>query len=258
MRRRDFLRVAGGFAAATCSACHGIVAHAAGQAAHWGYTGETGPENWAKLSTDYAVCGSGSQQSPIDLSGSVPAIVGDPSINWGATALNVVNNGHTIQVNTDPGSLVAISGKPFRLVQFHFHHPSEHGVAGKLFPMEAHFVHAADDGALAVLGVFLEAGADSGLAVDVIDAIWKAAPTKVGQNSVGTRIAPAHLLPADRSLYRYAGSLTTPPCSEIVTWTVYANAIQLTQAQIDTFAKAYPGNARPFQALDRRFVLSNF
>ena len=259
MKRRAFLRGAAGLGALTaCSVCNTMIARAAGKGAHWGYEGKEGPEQWGSLSKDYAACSAGREQSPIDLDSQVPAVLSDLSIEWGATSVNVVNNGHTIQANTDPGSRVVVGGKAYKLAQFHFHHPSEHAVAGKRHPMEAHFVHVADDGALAVLGVFMDGGATDGPVVDTIEAVWKVAPKTKGEAKGKGKIVPAHLLPSDRAIYRYAGSLTTPPCSEVVSWTVFATPIAVQQAQIDTFAKLFPMNARPLQAINRRFLLGNF
>ena len=255
MHRRAVLNLLAGTAAVgTCPLCLTQAAQAAESKTHWGYESHEGPAHWAELNGDYAVCGTGGEQSPIDLAGRVPAVLSDLSIDWRDTKLAVLNNGHTIQVNTEPGSAIALKGKRFDLKQFHFHHRSEHTVDGRSYDMEIHFVHAAADGNLAVLGVFVEPGD----ADDTIARIWDTMPSAVGDATADTRIAPGHLLPARRSFYRYAGSLTTPPCSEIVTWTVYAEPITLSQAQIDAFAALYPANARPVQALNRRVLLGNF
>lgn len=253
-RRTALTLLAGSAAAVACPICLAPSVRAAESQAHWGYEGHEGPANWAELSEDYAVCGAGAEQSPIDLTGRVPAVLSDLSVDWRDTKLAVVNNGHTIQVNTDPGSSITVQGKTFELKQFHFHHRSEHTVDGRSYDMEIHFVHAAADGGLAVLGVFVEPGA----ADDTIAKVWDVMPNEPGDVMADARIAPGHLLPSSRSFYRYAGSLTTPPCSEVVTWTVYAVPITCSQEQIDTFAALYPANARAVQALNRRFLLGNF
>lgn len=255
MQRRTVLSLLAGTAAASaCPICLSQSARAAESKAHWGYEGHEGPANWAELSEDYAVCGAGAEQSPIDLTGRVPAVLSDLSVDWRDTKLAVVNNGHTIQVNTDAGSKIVLKGKTFDLKQFHFHHLSEHTVDGQSYDMEIHFVHAATDGGLAVLGVFVVPGD----ADDTIAKVWDVMPGEAGEVMADTRIAPSHLLPTSRSFYRYAGSLTTPPCSEVVAWTVYADPISCSQAQIDAFAALFPNNARPVQAMNRRFLLGNF
>lgn len=144
-RRTALTLLAGSAAAVACPICLAPSVRAAESQAHWGYEGHEGPANWAELSEDYAVCGAGAEQSPIDLTGRVPAVLSDLSVDWRDTKLAVVNNGHTIQVNIDPGSKIALQGKAFDLKQFHFHHRSEHTVEGQSYDMEIHFVHAAAD-----------------------------------------------------------------------------------------------------------------
>ena len=254
MRRRNFLTSLGAAAVAGgCSLCAARIATAA-EGQHWSYEGAEGPEHWAGLSEDFKVCGAGAEQSPIDLTEPTPGVLGDVAVDWQTSKLHVVNNGHTIQANMDAGSRVLIRGKRFDLKQFHFHHPSEHLLGGNAQPMEIHFVHAAEDGALAVLGVFMVEGEEN----ETIGRVWKAMPQQKGETETDDTVVPGHLLPAGRSFYRYAGSLTTPPCTEVVTWTVYADPIEASAAQIATFAALYPNNARPAQPLNRRFLLSTF
>ncbi len=259
MKRRTFLKLSS-LSAAAFAACPNYtvdVAHAASEGG-WSYTGKTGPGHWAGLSDDFALCGSGYEQSPIDLKGRISAVLSDLAIEWKTTPLAVVNNGHTIQINTAPGSRLHLRGKVYELKQFHFHHLSEHTVNGNAYSMEVHFVHASTDGELAVIGVFLEPGAKRGPAWEVINAIWGVMPSQKGERASNIGIALTDLLPTDRSFYRYAGSLTTPPCSEIVTWTVYAKPVQVGQKQIESFAALFPNNARPIQAQHRRFLIGNF
>lgn len=220
--------------------------------ASWGYEGETGAAHWGELDASYAACRHGSEQSPIDLVDAMPATGGALAVNWRATDAEVVDNGHTIQVNTASGSTMTLEGREFALLQFHFHLPSEHTVEGRSIPMEVHFVHQAAAGDLAVIGVFMEMGG-----VDAaIDRIWDAIPNAVGEPASIVEFDPSTLLPDSLAHTRYAGSLTTPPCSEIVSWVVLDEMIAVSQAQVDAFASRYPMNARPVQDLHRRFVLS--
>jgi len=137
------------------------------------------------------------------------------------------------------------------MTQFHFHHPSEHLVDGKSFAMEAHFVHAAEDGGLAVVGVIMAAGR----ANPVFNKIVSTMPEEGPPVPADSAIDPNGLLPARRAYYRYEGSLTTPPCSETVDWLVLADRIEVAEADIARFAKLYPMNARPVQNRNRRFIL---
>src|SRR5579885_3467331 len=120
---------------------------------HWGYDGEVGPESWARLSPEFAVCGSGVRQSPVDIPPTAPLNPDDLAFDYKPSALNVVNNGHTVQVNYDPGSTLRLDGATYELAQYHFHTRSEHAFGGKLADMELHLVHRGPSGGLAVVGV---------------------------------------------------------------------------------------------------------
>ena len=219
---------------------------------HWDYSGEKGPEHWGKLDPGFSACAEGLQQSPINLAAGTRSALADIPVTYREVPLKVVNNGHTIQVNIEPGSSIAIDGKRFDLLQVHFHHSSEHLLAGRSLPLEAHFVHAAADGSLAVLGVFFEPGRHNAS----LEPIWQVMPDEVGDAGSG-RFDPTDLLPAERGYFRYYGSLTTPPCSQIVIWTVFKQALGLSQDQIAKFAAIFPTNTRPIQRLNRRFLLES-
>src|SRR3546814_936778 len=91
----------------------------------------------------------------------IPAQTGHIETAFREMPLRIVNNGHTIQVNCAPGSQSRIDGTVYDLLQFHFHHPSEHLLSGKRFDMECHFVHRSAAGGLAVLGVFIRPGVEN-------------------------------------------------------------------------------------------------
>lgn len=229
------------------------LAHQAGAPPHWGYTGADGPAHWGELSADFRTCAIGTQQTPINLTDAIKAQLGATRIDYRPIPLRVINNGHTIQVNTPPGNRLQIADKTYELRQFHFHHPSEHLLAGKAFDLECHFVHQAADGALAVVGVFIRPGRVNAS----LTPIWQAMPTEPGPERVvpGVTVDTADLLPKHRVYYRYFGSLTTPPCSEGITWTVFRTPVHASQEQIRRFAALFPLNARPVQPLNRRFLL---
>src|SRR6478736_2266372 len=148
MNRRHALKALTGLV--LCPLCASTAFAAEG--AHWTYGGSTGPDKWGDLDAASKVCSVGSQQSPIDIGGSIKAQLPPLRIAWGKTADSIVNNGHTIQVNAAEGSTLSFGGDPYALVQFHFHRPSEHLIRGKSFPMEVHFVHAHASRALAAEG----------------------------------------------------------------------------------------------------------
>jgi len=222
---------------------------------HWSYKGSTGPAAWATIEPDYGTCGIGKTQSPIDIEDAatkksdLPAI----SFDYKPSPLKIIDNGHTIQVDYAPGSSIAVQGKQYDLVQFHFHKPSEEKINGKNADMVAHLVHRDRDGKLAVVAVLLEAGGANPL----IDTVWKNVPkTKSKEHEVqGVEVNAADLLPANKAAYyTFAGSLTTPPCSEGVTWFVLKNRTSISTDEIARFAQLYPMNARPTQALNGREI----
>jgi carbonic anhydrase len=199
------------------------------------------------------MCSSGTQQSPVDLVGPVSARQPRLDIRWRKRPDTIVNNGHTIQLNCAEGDTLNVGDRSYALAQFHFHHPSEHLVDGKVFAMEAHFVHAAADGGLAVVGVFMAPGRANA----VFNKIVSTMPAEEGPPvPADPGIDPNGLLPTRRAYYRYEGSLTTPPCGETVDWLVLADRIEVSEADIARFAKLYPMNARPVQNRNRRFILS--
>ncbi len=220
-------------------------------AKHWEYEGAAGAEKWGDIDPTFKACAIGSEQSPIDLRGAVSAKIDRLTINWKPQAYPIVNNGHTIQANAAPGSTLRIGDRGYELKQFHFHTPSEHALRGARSAMEAHFVHAQPDGRLAVVGVFLTGGG----ANPAMSAIMAKAPAKLGEAKLETPIDVTTLTPKSGPLYRYEGSLTTPPCSEVVDWNVYGEPVAVAQSDIDAFKKLFPNNARPLQPLGRRYLL---
>lgn len=224
----------------------------AGEAApKWSYGGAENPTQWGRLGHDFATCEVGKNQSPIDIRNPVPGSPAKVEFNYAPSPLTVVNNGHTIQVNYQPGSTVSINGEKYELLQFHFHTPSEHEISGKAAAMELHFVHRNQKGQLAVVGVLMNEGPTN----PTIDAIWKHIPKTKGTNTVkGLTINAASLLPKSTTYFSYAGSLTTPPCSENVRWNVLAEPIQVSAEQIAAFESLYQVNARPTQPINGRAI----
>lgn len=221
---------------------------------HWTYEGEEGPEHWGELSADYVLCLDGTAQSPIDVSDATDLDLADISFNYGETALNILNNGHTIQVNTDEGSSINYNAIGYDLLQFHFHHPSEHSVDGELADMEMHFVHRdPNSGNLAVVGVLLMAGEEDNAAYADIFNNLPAEESEV--EAMDIAVALMNLLPDEQTFYTYQGSLTTPPCSEIVRWLLLDTPVYLSEAQIESFAAIFEMNARHAQELNDRDLL---
>jgi carbonic anhydrase len=221
---------------------------------HWGYSGEEGPEHWGELSSEYTACATGKNQTPINVAGMVdaelPPLVFDYKPDGGQ---EVINNGHTIQVNFVPGSTIKVDDKTFELLQFHFHSPSENHIEGKSFPMEAHFVHKDKDGNLAVLALMYTEGEEN----HELEKAWKGMPKEAGEKATLSQAVSADaLLPQNLDYYRFDGSLTTPPCSEGVRWLVLKANSTASKQQIEEFQHVmhHPNN-RPLQPLNARVIL---
>src|SRR5436190_9853945 len=247
---------------ASSTAAHASGGH--GAAPHWTYSGEGGPDEWGKLAPDFATCSVGHHQSPIDLAAAAPAAAGAQRTAFPPATLaiapaahlgNAVHNGHTIQVDFAKGDTLTIGDVPFELAQFHFHAPSEHTVAGKHFPVEIHFVHKSAAGKLAVIGVLVNEGAANAAFASIEAALPKVAGKKAPLGKIALGVGD--LLPKNHTLERYDGSLTTPPCSEQVSWFVMTTPIELSAAQIATLSTALTANSRPIQAVNGRDVVSD-
>jgi len=247
MNRRKVLKSIAGLA--LCPICLPQTLRAEG--VHWSYEGKHGPEHWGAIDAASKTCSVGTQQSPIDIADSVVAQLPALNIDWNATPTTLVNNGHTIQLNFGDGSTLTLGKEKYSLLQLHFHRPSEHLIDGKNFPMEAHFVHRNARGGLAVLGVLMNPGEANPAFAKIVQTM----PKKKGEVAADKSIDVRTLLPQRLSYYRYSGSLTTPPCSEIVDWHLLATPIAVSDADIAAFAKLYAMNARPALKMNRRFVL---
>jgi carbonic anhydrase len=248
MHRREALKLFAGLALCPLCAPKGFAADA-----HWSYEGASGPDKWGELDAASKVCSVGIQQSPVNIGETIKAQLPPLKMTWAKTADTILNNGHTIQLNMGESSTLAVGGGGnFRLVQFHFHRPSEHTVNGASFPMEAHFVHANAAGNLAVVGVLMTTGKPN----KSFNTIVLTMPNREGPPvAADPKIDPNAFLPAKRTYYRYSGSLTTPPCAETVDWLLLTDPVQVAEADINSFARLYPKNARPVQKDNRRFVL---
>jgi carbonic anhydrase len=222
----------------------------------WSYAGATGPEHWGSLDPAYAACSQGKKQSPIDFrpsdSTAAPSS-GTVEIQYHPTTVTWMNNGHTLQVN-DPthSNTIKLNNESYTLTQLHFHTPSEHTLQGRRFDMEGHLVHEGPDGKLAVIGFWIQKGQESKLFSEMLHKLPKE-PT----NQDIKLSEPLHfekLLPPDRTLYKYQGSLTTPPCTEGVSWIFIQQPISMSREQIASFKSIFPDNHRPVQPMYDRTI----
>jgi carbonic anhydrase len=213
------------------------------------YSGDSGPAFWGELSPEWSACsGAGGRQTPIDISPSenLPslAILTRLQFSLRPTAIELVNTGHTLELEYEPGSTLTFNGVVYDLLQFHFHTLSEHTVDGARYPMEQHAVFKdSRTGNLAVLGMFYKIGAPSSFLGTFTDL-----PLRKGQRVESHRtISLADSLTSTDSYFAYRGSLTTPPCSEIVTWFVLKTPAEMSQAQFEGAWRIMGNNFRPTQ-----------
>ncbi len=217
---------------------------------HWGYDGGEQPSAWGSLSPEYERCARGRAQSPValDVARMESSALSPLVVHYRPTHATEENNGHTIQDVLDPGDYLELDGARFELKSFHFHHPSEHTLNGKRYPLEVHLVHRSAAGALLVVGVLVTEGAEHPLLRVLFDHLPR------GEEKQHFTVDPAALLPTRSPYILYEGSLTTPPCTEGVTWIVLAEPLSASPDQIHRFAALFPHNNRPVMPLNGRHL----
>jgi len=214
----------------------------------WEYAGDEGPDTWFQCSAE---CG-GNSQSPINIVNAVA----DNSLSalessYQAVPVNLINNGHTIQFDYAIGSKINVNGEEYDLLQFHFHALSEHTVDDKQYPLEVHLVHQNAAGDLAVLGIFFEEGNENAYLANFTNNLPKSENQTFTSEDL---INVVDLLPTNTGYYTYSGSLTTPPCSEIVTWLVMKSPVEASNNQINAITDILGTNFRPVQATEGRQI----
>ncbi len=218
----------------------------------WSYSGKGGPSHWGSLKAEYTACSKGTRQSPINISKALGTELGPLKFKYRKSlSLTILNNGHAIQINQRKGSVLHLDGTEYDLLQIHFHSPSEHTIDNKSYPMEAHFVHRDKDGNLAVVGLMIGVGSHN----TALDTIWPVLPKTKSKAKLNIKYEIAKLLPAGKSYYRYAGSLTTPPCTESVTWLVLKDTIEISKDQLKSYRNILNKTNRPIQKRNNRLIL---
>ncbi|CAH0533133.1 Carbonic anhydrase [Vibrio stylophorae] len=217
---------------------------------HWGYEGKHAPAHWGET---FETCGTGLNQSPINIADSVEAELSPLAFTYQGEVINLTNNGHTLQAGLTGDNQVQIDGQSFVLKQFHFHTPSENTVKGQHYPLEAHFVNSDAKGNLAVVAVMFEEGKANADLAKLIATL----PKTNQQTQLSQPFATKALLANSDSYYRFNGSLTTPPCSEGVRWFVLEKPLTASKQQIAAMQAVMGNNNRPVQALNARLVLDS-
>lgn len=230
---------------------------------HWSYAplAHSGPLNWGKLCSEYSVAASGKSQSPVNIidhdTVAADSKLSSLDFTYAAVPASLCNNGHSIQVNLEGGG-VLIEGETFYMKQFHFHAPSEHTINGKQFPLEMHIVHINGTGRIAVIAVLFQ----HGFACPFLKQFWDVTPAESSEQVSVEKVHVGELIHDGSHYFRYFGSLTTPPCTEGVIWTVMRQVHDISAAQVQLFQERTgfvypnPGNNRPIQPLNSRVVMT--
>lgn len=217
----------------------------------WSYEGETGPANWAQMNVEWAKCGAGQRQSPIDIRDGMKVDLEQVGFDYHPSTFSEVDTGHTIEVTVEGGNFINVGNEMYELQSIHFHRPSEERINGRGTEMVMHLVHKGPGGRLAVVAVLLERGEPHRL----IQTIWNNLPLEKRVTvSPAIVINPLDALPERRDYYTYMGSLTTPPCTEDVLWLVMKQKMQASPEQMALYSRLYPLNARPVQPAFGRMI----
>ncbi|KAL6647473.1 hypothetical protein ACP70R_014910 [Stipagrostis hirtigluma subsp. patula] len=220
-----------------------------------------GPERWGAIKPEWAECGRGRMQSPIDLSHERVSLVrslGYLNHSYRAAEASIVNRGHDIMVRFqgNAGSLV-INGTAYDLRQVHWHTPAEHTVDGRRYDMELHMVHESAANKTAVIGLLYEVGAPDAFLRKLEPFIRRVADRRDREEPIGV-VDPRRARGRASVYYRYMGSLTTPPCTEGVIWTIVKRVRTVSKYQMDLLREAVHDdkekNARPLQELNHRDI----
>ncbi|MFP3040559.1 carbonic anhydrase family protein [Treponema primitia] len=225
---------------------------------HWSYAGNTGPAYWHTLDPAYRIAAEGQAQSPININTralSEMAAPGKPVFHYISTKYELENNGHTIELIPEgEGNYITLDGTDYVLRQFHFHSPGEHQINGETFDLEVHFVHTDREGHNAVAAILFKVGAENSTLGEIFSALEREALPAGASIKMEEPFNPAELFDVLSPVYRYNGSLTTPPCTEGVAWSIASPFRELSKSQLDAFQAVYKGNNRPVQDTHDRTV----
>lgn len=219
----------------------------------WSYQNETSPEHWGELKPEYSTCATGHNQSPINIDKTVKAKLEKIRNIQKFPGKEILNDGHTVQINFGEGNMLLLDEEPYQMKQVHFHSPSEHTIHGQAFPLEAEFVHANAKGDFTVMSVMFKEGAEN----KALAKLWEQMPKRKSKAiALQSPVTPKDLMPTNPSYYRFSGSLTSPPCTEGVKWIILKTPLTASKTQIDAFKSAIKhDNNRPVQPLNGRVVL---
>jgi len=227
---------------------------AGGAIINWSYDGETGPAMWGQLKPEFKQCGTGINQSPIDIPRHSFLSREWASSRWKSESGNFVVEGKSLRLDLSGNTQLEVNRKKFNVKQLYMHSPSEHQLSGLSYPMEMQLLLESTEGEVLALAAFVEIGAENpefGKIIDKLPLSEKLASGPIENLKISS------FFPEDFSAYRYSGSLTVPPCTEGFSWSVLRKPVEFSAAQINTYRKIFPVNARPVQSFGgRKFDVS--
>ncbi|XP_030522164.1 alpha carbonic anhydrase 7-like [Rhodamnia argentea] len=226
---------------------------------------EKGPAHWGELRKEWEACKKGGMQSPIDLSSQRVKVIpklGEIERSYKPGNATLKNRGHDISLQWDLGNVgsIKINGTEYFLQQCHWHSPSEHSINGRRYALEMHMVHVSTDpdvkNSIAVVGLLYKTGVPDAFLSKLMGNVGSMVD-KEGERKMGV-IDPRGIKMGGKNYLRYMGSLTVPPCTEGVIWTinkkigtVSKDQIKLLQEAVHDYAEK---NARPLQQLNKREI----
>ncbi|KAL2239841.1 alpha carbonic anhydrase 7 [Sesamum indicum] len=222
---------------------------------------EIGPAHWGEIRPEWKECSSGEMQSPIDLLNERVEVVshlGKLKRSYKPSNTTLINRGHDMMLRWPGGAgHININGTLYQLKQCHWHSPSEHTISGRRFDMEVHLVHQSDDNRIAVIGIMYKIGRPDSFLSMMKRNLKAVAEMRDVEKTIGI-IDPKLIKLGSRKYYRYIGSLTTPPCTQNVIWTIVRKVRTVTREQVELIRDVVhddsEANARPIQPVHERLV----
>jgi len=208
---------------------------------HWGYQNIN---LWYKMHPSAL----GDHQSPINISSyemsQKPVGVFYSHYHDLGTA-KVINTGHTVvwEFMNDAGGVI-LNDKNYKLLSFHFHSPTEHTWNNKHLDMCLHFVHMLlETGEILVMAYNLDRDGEDVHFQEFLDHIQP----EMDEEQIRIENVPLTLVGEFEGRFiHYTGSLTTPPCTQMVKWFVSNHCHSVDQAHLDWFRNCIPKHNHRF------------
>ncbi|CAH1441635.1 unnamed protein product [Lactuca virosa] len=220
-----------------------------------------GPDHWGEIHPEWRLCKKGKLQSPIDLTHKrvhTTSKLGKLNRDYKPANTTLINRGHDLMLRWVQGAgHIHINRTKYQLNQLHWHTPTEHTINGRRFNLELHLVHQSKNRRIAVVGILYKIGRRDSF-LSKLEPYLKALCSKKGVEKRVGIIDPRKIKIGSKKYYRYIGSLTTPPCTENVIWTIAKKVRTVSRAQVRLIRKAVhddaEANARPLQPLNNRLL----